>query len=125
MPAQTAFDRNISRIGNATFAVLAVLSVVFWRERTMLLDAALQSFFIINDGKLAIQVGRFGATFVQAFPLVASKLGFSLQIVLTFYSLGFVVFHWLCFWLCDKVLKIKPFALAIVLFSTLMTAHTF
>ena len=122
---QLTVNRYTTILGHAAFGVLAILAIVFWRERTIMLDASFQSFNIINNGKLAIQVQRFGAAFVQSFPLVTSKLGLPLSIILTLYSLSFVIFHWLAFVICDKVLKVKSLALGIVLWYMLMTAHTF
>lgn len=122
---QSSINRYITGIGHITFGVLAVLSLVFWRERTMILDAAFQSFYVINKESLFIVVDRFGAAFVQSFPLLTSKLGFPLSVVLMSYSLAFVLFHWLAFFICDKILKIKALALGIVLWYMLMTAHTF
>jgi hypothetical protein len=119
------YHRYTTLLGHITFGVLAVLALVFWRERTMMLDASFQSFDIINKGKLAIQVQRFGAAFVQSFPLLTSKMGFPLKIVLMSYSLSFVIFHWLCFFICDKLLKNKDLALGVLVWYILMTAHTF
>ncbi|MBL7817256.1 MAG: hypothetical protein JNL70_19695 [Saprospiraceae bacterium] len=118
-------NRAITWLGHATFGVLAILALVFWRERTMMLDASFQSFDIINNGKLAIQVQRFGAAFVQSFPLLTSKLGLPLYVVLMSYSLAFVLFHWLAFFICDKILRVKEMALGVLLWYVLMTAHTF
>ncbi len=122
---QPTTNRYITFFGHITFGILAVLALVFWRERTIILDASFQSFDIINKGKLAIQVQRFGAAFVQSFPLVTSKLGLSLTTVLMSYSLSFVLFHWLAFFICDKIWEVKTLALGIVLWYMLMTAHTF
>lgn len=119
------YHRYTTLFGHITFGVLAVLALVFWRERTMMLDASFQSFDIINKGKLAIQVQRFGAAFVQSFPLLTSKMGLPLKIVLMSYSLAFVIFHWLCFFICDKLLKNKDLALGVLVWYILMTAHTF
>ena len=122
---QPTYQRYTTLFGHITFGVLAILAIVFWRERTIMLDASFQSFDIINKGKLAIQVQRFGAAFVQSFPLVTSKMGLSLTTVLVSYSLSFVLFHWLAFFICDKILKVKALALGILLWYMMMTAHTF
>ena len=118
-------EKQTSLIGNITFLVLAIMAIVFWRERTIMLDASFQSFDVINKGKLAIQVQRFGAAFVQMFPLLTSKLGLPLKAILISYSLSFIIFHYLMFLICNYILKIKEMALSIVLFTILMTVHTF
>ncbi len=122
---RTTTNRYKTIFGHATFGILSILALFFWRERTFMLDAAFQSFYVINRESLFIVVDRFGAAFVQSFPLLMVKWGFSLPIVLKSYSLAFVVFQWLAFFICDKILKIKPLALGILLWYLLMTAHTF
>ena len=100
-------EKQTSLIGNIAFLVLAIMAIVFWRERTIMLDASFQSFDVINKGKLAIQVQRFGAAFVQMFPLLTSKLGLPLKAILISYSLSFIIFHYLMFLICNYILKIK------------------
>jgi hypothetical protein len=112
-------------LGHTTFAVLTVMAFAFFKERTLILDAALQSFIILRDNDFAIQVHRFGAAMTQVFPLVASRLGGSLSTILMAYSLSFVIVHWVMFWLCDRVLKQKEMAFGIVLFNVFMVNHTF
>jgi hypothetical protein len=112
-------------LGHGTFAVLTLMAFAFFKERTLILDAALQSFIILRDNDFAIQVHRFGAAMTQIFPLVAAKLGGTLPTILTAYSLSFVLVHWLMFWLCDRVLRQKAMAFGIVLFNIFMVNHTF
>jgi hypothetical protein len=124
--AQSSFySRYSTWLGHSTFAVLTVMAFAFFKERTLILDAALQSFIVLRDNDFAIQVNRFGAVMTQAFPLIAARLGGSLQIVLTAYSLGFVLVHWAMFWLCDRILKQKEMAFGIVLFNVFMVNSTF
>jgi hypothetical protein len=122
---QPTINRYTTLFGHVTFGVLAILALVFWRERTIFLDAAFQSFYVINRESLFIVVDRFGAAFVQSFPLLTTKLGFPLSGILMSYSFAFVAFHWLAFFICDKILKVKALALCILLWYVLMTAHTF
>jgi hypothetical protein len=112
-------------LGHATFAVLTLMAFAFFKERTLILDASLQSFHILKDNDFAIQVNRFGAAMTQIFPLMASRLGGSLKTILIAYSLGFVMVHWAMFWLCDRVLKQKEMAFAIVLFNVFLVNNTF
>jgi hypothetical protein len=112
-------------IGHLTFAILALMAFIFFKERTLILDASFQSFLIILHNDFAIQVHRFGAAMTQIFPLVASRLGCSLATILTIYSLAFVLVHWIMFWICDSILKQKEIAFAIVLFNVFMVNNTF
>jgi hypothetical protein len=123
--ASPVFSSYSTWLGHSTFTVLTVMAFVFFKERTLILDAALQSFIILRDNYFAIQVHRFGAAMTQIFPLGAAKLGGSLPTILTAYSLSFVVVHWVMFWLCDRVLKQKAMAFGIVLFNVFMVNHTF
>ena len=118
-------EKQTSLIGNITFLALAIMAIVFWQERTIMLDAAFQSFEVINKGKLAIQAQRFGPAFVQMFPLLTAKMGLPLKWILMSYSLSFVIFHYLLFLICNYVFRVKQMALSIVLFTMLMTVHTF
>jgi hypothetical protein len=125
MPANS-FPRYTTWIGHLTFAVLAVLAVWFFKERTVILDAAFQSFEVIKRGWFAIQVNRYGAAMTQVFPLLASKIRLlSLPQVLTIYSLSFVLVHWLMFVICDQWIKVKALGFAIVLFNVFMVNNTF
>lgn len=112
-------------IGHLTFAILAFMAFIFFKERTLILDASFQSFLIILHDDFAIQVHRFGAVMTQIFPLIATRLGCSLETILTVYSLAFVLVHWIMFWLCDSILKQKEMAFAIVFFNVFMVNNTF
>lgn len=124
MPSFT-YNRSITWVSHLTFAVLAILAVWFFKERTIILDAAFQSFEVIKRGWFAIQVNRFGAAMTQVFPLVASKMKVSFPTVLILYSLSFVLVHWIMFVICDKWLKVKALGFAIILFNVMMVNNTF
>jgi hypothetical protein len=123
--ASSFYTRYSTWLGHATFAVLTLMAFSFFKERTLILDASLQSYHILKNNDFAIQVNRFGAAMTQIFPLMASRLGGSLRTILMAYSLGFVLVHWLMFWICDRVLKQKEMAFAIVLFNVLLVNNTF
>jgi hypothetical protein len=112
-------------IGHLTFAILALMAYIFFKERTLILDASFQSFLIILHNDFAIQVHRFGAAMTQIFPLLAYRFGGSLSTILIAYSLAFVLVHWMMFWLCDSILKQKEMAFGIVLFNVFMVNNTF
>jgi hypothetical protein len=121
----TFYTRYSTWLGHATFVVLTIMAFAFFKERTLILDASFQSFLLLRFNDFAIQVNRFGAAMTQIFPLMASRLGGSLATILTAYSLGFVLVHWVMFWICDRVLKQKAMAFAIVLFNVFMVNNTF
>jgi hypothetical protein len=123
--ASSFYTRYSTWLGHATFAVLTLMAFAFFKERTLILDASLQSFHILKNNDFAIQVNRFGAAMTQIFPLMAARFGGSLRTILMAYSLGFVLVHWLMFWLCDRVLMQKKMAFGIVLFNVFFVNNTF
>lgn len=97
----------------------------FWQERTLILDAAFQSYLFVADGSPAIMVERFGAAMVQLLPLLCVWAGASLKTVLVVYSVSIVLFHWVFFSICFHILKDKKTALAILLFNVLLVGDSF
>jgi len=112
-------------IGGATYAVLGILAIVFYKERMAFLDSSFILFSILKEGNFAIQVNRFGACLTQIFPLAGSKLGLSLNNIMKVYSLGFIVYYFSLFYVCVGVFKKYRFGLCLLLFNVLMVAHTF
>jgi len=109
--------------GVGIYGTLAILSVIFYKERTVFIDIAFHLFYILKDGALAIQNNRFGAVFTQLFPLMASKAGLSLSQVMIAYSMGFVIYYATLFFLCLRLSR--PHALMLLLFNVGMVTDTF
>ena len=89
------------------------------------MDIAFHLFNILKNNDFAIQVNRFGAVFTQVFPLLGSKLGWSLSSIMQFYSSGFIVYHFGIFVLSTLLSKSYKFGLAMLLFSTLLMTYTY
>ncbi|HRI58814.1 MAG TPA: hypothetical protein PK228_03800 [Saprospiraceae bacterium] len=121
----TRYESYIGTMGHALFALLTVMAAWFWQERTLILDAAFQSYLFIADGYPAIMVERFGAATVQLLPLAGVWAGVSLSAVLLLYSVSIVLFHWALFGVCLHVLKDKKAAFAILLFNILLVGDSF
>ncbi len=111
--------------GHALFAVLAVLALWFWPERTLILDAAFQSYLFVSGGHPVVMVERFGAASVHLLPVAAVWAGAKLSTVLALYSVSIVLFHWLLFAVCYHVLRDRRAALAIALFNVLLAGDSF
>jgi hypothetical protein len=111
--------------GHFLFCILAFMALWFWQERTLILDAAFQSYLFIATGKPAVMVERFGAGLVQLLPLMFVYGGASLKVVLMAYSVSFVVYHWALFSFCLHILQDAKSALAILLFCTLLNGDCF
>jgi hypothetical protein len=105
--------------------MLLILSVLFYKERTVFLDNAYHLFIIIKDGDFAFQNFRYGAVFTQAVPLLASKLNISLNAILISYSVCFVIYYALCYYICGSILKNYRLALVLLVFNIAFVSDTF
>jgi hypothetical protein len=117
--------RRVNLVGIVTYGVLALLAVLFYKERTIFVDISFHMFYILKDDWLAIQNNRFVSFFTQSFPLIGSKLGLSLKTLLLLYSLSFVILYSSVFLVLTNLLKSWQYGLVMLLVSTLMVTHTF
>ncbi len=127
LPSTRSFDRSnpLRYVGWFAFIALGVMAWAFFLERTVFLDAAFQSFTVITKNELAIQVGRFGSAVTQVFPLIAVRLGWSLEAALKAYSLSFVIYPFILFLILLGVFRNGRMGLVLALFYTLLASHTF
>lgn len=121
----TIGDLKTGYLEHILFAILAGFSLCFWQERTLILDAAFQSYLFISTGLPAIMVERFGAGLTHLLPLMGVYLGFSLKSVLILYSFSIVLFHYILFFISKNVLKNNALALAIMLFNVFLIGDAF
>lgn len=118
-------NTNLIHLGALSFILLGILAICFYQHRTTMMDAAYQVFVIIFKGQPAIQVNRFGAFVTQLFPYLAVQLGLPLKQVLLSYSLAFIIYPGLLYFILVKGLKSLQFAISIALFYVIMVSHTF
>ncbi|MEO0897241.1 MAG: hypothetical protein AAFY71_12625 [Bacteroidota bacterium] len=118
-------NRQIGYLGIGTYVILGVLSIVFYKERIIFLDAAYYLFHLIKDSFFNIEHNRWPTIFTQLFPLAARKLNAPLNVVMISYSFGFIAYFGFIFYLCLVRLKQPVWALILVLFNVLMVADTF
>jgi hypothetical protein len=116
---------QLSYLGYAYFVFLGLLATYFYLERSTMTDAAYQIFSIIITEDYAIQVNRFGAVFTQTFPLLALKFQLPLQQILLCYSLAFILYPLLLYWILQRWARQDNWAISIPLFAVLMVSHTF
>lgn len=102
-----------------TLLALLVLSAIFYRERAFFTDIAYQTFLMINDGGLQVQVYRFGSAIVQVLPLIALKTGAPLWSISMAYSISFPLLYLFFFWLIVRVLENEYLGWALVFLFTL------
>lgn len=117
--------RNITISGILTYSILLILSVWFYMERTAMCDAAFQLQNVLFNNQFAIQVNRFGSFFTQSFPLIAARMGASLQTAAVLYSMSFVIMYFIAFLILIYYFKNYWLALALLLCNTLMVRHSF
>lgn len=117
--------KRISVVAYLTFLVMGLMSLLYYKERTVFIDIAYHLFHILKNGDFAIQNNRFGAFFTQLFPLLGAKSGCSLEHITQAYSLSFVLLPLLTFTLISQVLKNTRIGLAYLLSLLLITTHTF
>lgn len=105
--------------------LLLVMAMVFWRERSWLLDVAFQTFLMIKDETVQVMVYRFGAATVQSLPLLGIKLGAPLAWVSWLYSVSFQLHFLLFFLVAAYGFKREDVAIGIALLYVAMTYDGF
>jgi len=129
MPVTSNIDTNQSKkifwLGIFTYTILAILAIVFYKERTVFSDAAFRFFTIIKEDDYAIQANRFGSYFTQSFLYLSQTIGLPLKYIMINYSVSFIVYKALAFFICLLGLKKPKFALTILLVDVLMVSETF
>ena len=105
--------------------ILLLLSVVFFKERMLFIDAPHNLFRIINDGHFHIEEHRYGSFISQIFPLAGAQLHLPLQALMILYSASFNLFFLGVALLL--VYKFRNYGLAILfaLYLTLFASATF
>jgi hypothetical protein len=123
--SNTSSRKFVLVVGVLTYCAQLIFATIFYKERVAMCDAAFQFFSILKEDNFAIQIGRYGVVFTQIFPLLASKMNWSLSAVSLSYSLSFIVFYFSVFLFVLLVFKNEKMALVILLFNTLMVRHSF
>lgn len=88
-------------------------------------DMAFQLFSILKDGKLAIQIDRYGAAMSQIFPLIGLKLNLSLKTIAILYSTSFPIAYLLLFCFINFIFKQPKIGIIYFLFHFLINTHSF
>jgi len=107
-----------------SFLGLAVLSIVYYQERVIFLDASYQFMLLYVEDELVVQNNRLGAVIPQILPLWALRAG-NLRLGMLLYSLSFVLLPFVGWIALHYGLREKRFSLTLPLSAILMTLHTF
>lgn len=129
MSSTISLDTNQSKkifwLGVFSYTILALLAIVFYKERTIFCDVAFRFYAIIKADDYAIQANRFGSYFTQSFLYLSQTIGLPLKYVMINYSVGFVIYKALAFFICLNGLKKPNFALTILFVDLLIVSETF
>lgn len=121
----TSHSKKIFWLGVFSYLILALLAILFYKERTVFCDAAFRFYTIIKADDYAIQANRFGSYFTQSFLYLSQTIGLPLKYVMMNYSLGFIVYKALAFFICLSGLKKPKLALTILFVDVLIVSETF
>ncbi|HMO37909.1 MAG TPA: hypothetical protein PKC76_06775 [Saprospiraceae bacterium] len=109
-----------------TFLVaLAVLSVVFYKERMLFVDPCWIIFNIINTGTFCIAEHRYGAFITQMCPVIGVHLGWSLRTILIIYSASFYVFYLAAAIITGYVWRQHWLSILLVIYLTLFVSDVY
>lgn len=112
-------------IALVSYILLAIGSVVLYKERTIFIDTSFYLFEMCRTGQFFIGHFRFGSIFSQLLPLIAIKSGLSLKIVSILYSLSFAIYSMVLYYILWFKLDNKKAATALFVFHVLMCTFTF
>jgi hypothetical protein len=112
-------------IGVLIFTTLLIFANIFYLEKTVFLDISYYTVKIISQHKMLIDDYRFGSVVTKLFPFIGSKLHLSLNTILKWYSLGYVIYYFLVFIIIAFVFKNKMIALIQAGFYVWMCSDTF
>lgn len=121
----TLNKKNVLYLGTTSFSILGILSLYFYKERTVFLDLAYILFKVIQTNSLAIQVNRFVSVFTHGVVQASIQFNLSLSSISQLFSLSFVVFQFILFLIILKIIKDEKLALGLLLFNFVMPTHTF
>jgi len=111
-------DLPVLVLGGVVLVVLGVFAWHYYLERTACFDSAFFSWLMIDAGEPVSVLGRYGSWLPQLLPVVLIEFGQPLEFVLRSYSISFILFHGLVFYLVAFRLKDGPATLALPLTLT-------
>ncbi len=113
------------KIGYATWLVLFVLSLVFYRERAFFMDAGFQLFNLINEGEIQVYHYRFVTAVPQVVPFLLMKTGAPLWALAMGFSAAYLLFYFAIWHVLVRHLRQDALGWALIALATLMTFDGF
>jgi hypothetical protein len=98
-------DLPVLVVGSLVLLVLGLFAWHYYLERTACFDSAFFSWLMIDAGEPISALGRYGSWIPQLLPVVLIELGQPLEFVLRSYSVAFILFHGLVFYIIAFRLK--------------------
>jgi len=117
--------RPLRLLGLSYWLAYALLSLVYYEERTLFTDAAYQAFHLIQEGWPVVSHQRYGNVLVQLLPWLALQAQAPLSVILSLYSLSYPllfvgIYCWLVFRWREDLL-----GWALIAYSCLLTLDSF
>lgn len=117
--------KQLFRVGILVYIILLVYSILFFKERIILLDNSLYLFNMVEYDNFVIHHNRFITIFTQLLPLIGIKLLLPLKAVMILNSLSYMLLPVTCYLLSGFFYKNYKIALSLLLVNTLFITHTF
>lgn len=112
-------------IGSFAYFILAILAIIFYKERVIFSDAVCHFFLVLKNEGYFNPIHRYGVYIVQTPLLLGSKLSLSHATLAIIYSLTFVAYQALIFFLSYFISKDFRIPFIWLLFNILIVTDTF
>ncbi|MBI1227971.1 MAG: hypothetical protein GC192_22255 [Bacteroidetes bacterium] len=112
-------------LGYSTWALLLLLSLIFYRERAFFMDAGFQLFNLINEQKIQIYHYRFVTAVPQVMPFLLMKIGAPLWALAIGFSAAYILFYFAIWHLLVRHLRCDALGWVLLSLMLLMTYDGF
>jgi hypothetical protein len=104
-------EKFIWILGISIYLILFVLSIYYYQERIGTIDNAFQTFLLIGENKITVMANRWPAVIIRVIPYLLFKSGLSLSLIMISFSISYVLFHAIIFYIVFKTLRSPRLAL--------------
>jgi len=109
----------------SVFLVMGVMAWILYKERMLNFDPAFFTFLMLQDEWFSPVLGRYGTVLSQLLPFTLMKFDASLENILKFYSLSFVLLYIIYLLIIVKGFKDRAGVIALCIAVTLTFRQTF
>lgn len=118
-------QKRIYYWGICVYGLYLLLALLFYKERTILLDNSFFLFEMARTGSFITPHYRFIAAIPQVPAVIGLKMQLPLNIIMILFSAGYATFHAFCYLLAGSVFKNYRLAIAQLLAHFLILNYTF